>query len=199
MKWKSIFLLQVISILLLTASALTFAGQVYGAAKGVVAEILLERALRAHFGDGERHPPWGWADMYPVALIELPDRSIRRIVLTGATGESMAFGVGWLDGTAPPNAHGNCVLAGHRDRAFAFLEDLRPGDALRLTSRSITREWVVRGASITNSGDAGVVQPSADDRLTLVTCYPFDRLTPSELRLIILCDPAGERQTETAF
>src|SRR5258706_11811255 len=115
----------------------------YLEAKGALASCLIERALQAHLRDGKPHRPWAWADMHPIALLEVGRLGVRRAVLRGATGESLAFGAGHVDGTAWPNARGHSVLAGHRDRGFAFLKDVRRGDRLRLRTAGAVRDYVV--------------------------------------------------------
>ena len=73
------------------------------------------------------------------------------MVLAGASGRTLAFGPGHVDGTPLPGEHGNAVVSGHRDTHFAFLRDLRCGDvlevqtaaaALRATS-SRTSKWCI--------------------------------------------------------
>ena len=101
-------------------------------AKGAVGEVLIHRALAATLEDGRARRPWSWADMHPIARLDVPRLGIERPVLSNATGEALAFGIGHLDGTAAPGAAGNCVLAGHRDGWAAFLADLRVADAVVL-------------------------------------------------------------------
>jgi len=122
-------------ILMLASGGVLIGRHGYLAAKGVLAGCLIDRALADHLRDGGIHPPWSWADMHPIAVVEVGRLGVRRIVLRGASGESLAFGVGHVDGTALPNTPGHCVLAGHRDGVFSFLEDLRPGDILRRRPR----------------------------------------------------------------
>jgi sortase (surface protein transpeptidase) len=119
-------------------------------AKSLLAEHLIARAFSAHVRDGDAHVPWSWADVHPVASLEVPRLGIRRHVLTGASGSSLAFGIGHLDGTSPPNGNGNCVLVGHRI------------DLLEATSSRL---------------------------LTLMTCYPFNGLTPGAQRFVVWCRP----------
>jgi len=110
-------------------------------------------------------------------------------VLAGASGTSLAFGAGHIDGTAPPNAPGHSVLAGHRDREFEFLRDLAPGDVLRLRTPGAVREYLVDGAGVVPRDDGTALQPTAGDRLTLVTCYPFDAIEPGgPLRFVVTAD-----------
>ena len=64
--------------------------------------------------------------------LEAPDLGVRQIVLAGASGRTLAFGPGHMDGTAAPGASGHAVISGHRDTHFRFLQDLATGDALRV-------------------------------------------------------------------
>jgi len=187
------------AILLLGAGGALVGRRAYLEAKAVLARHLIERALAAHLRDGRPHRPWSWADTYPIAVLTLDRLGIRRSVLAGASGTSLAFGVGHIDGTAWPNAPGNCVLAGHRDRAFAFLEGVRPGDVLRLRTAGSDREYVVDGTAVVAWTDTGVLQPAGDRRLTLLTCYPFNGLLRSPWRYVVTASAAahGEREAIT--
>ena len=124
--------------------------------------------------------------MHPVAQLEVPRLGLLRTVLAGASGSSLAFGPGHIDGTAPPNAIGNCALAGHRDGSFAFLNDLRMGDDLILRTNSGSVRYEVQDMLVTDMRDVDLLQPTEDPRLTLITCYPFHALSRSELRYVVV-------------
>jgi sortase A len=109
------------------------------------------------------------------------------LVLSGASGRNLAFGPAHLAGTAPPGAEGNCVLAGHRDTHFAFLEDLAVGDDLWLeTPDGAVRRYRVRDAAVVHESDSSPLEPTAEPVLTLVTCFPFDAALPGgPLRYVV--------------
>ena len=173
------------ALLLLGAAGALLGRDGYLRLKALVAHRLIDRAFAEYLEDGRPHRPWGWADTYPIARLELERLRVKRSVLAGSSGTSLAFGVGHVDGTALPNASGNCVLAGHRDREFAFLEEVRPGDVLRLLTADASRAYVVDGAGIVVRTDARALQAAGDDRLTLVTCYPFGGLLRSPWRYVV--------------
>lgn len=175
-------------VLLGTGSAL-LAERGYLALKAVVARRLIDRAFEAHLRDGGPHPPWSWADMHPIARLEVERLGVRRVVLSGASGSSMAFGVGHVDGTALPGRPGNCVLAGHRDTRLAFLQELRPGDRVRVETREGMGRYAVDRIEVVHAGALGVLEPTAGRRLTLVTCYPFEGLLRSPWRYVVVCRP----------
>ncbi len=156
-------------------------------AKGALAGRLIERALAAHLEDGAGHRPWDWSDFEVVARLEAPRLGVSRPVLTGASGESLAFGLGHVDGTARPGAPGNTVLAGHRDSWAAFLGDLRPGDTLRLVYYGGATDYRVVDAAVVDVLDPWPVASPGPDRLTLVTCHPIGGLLPTRERYVITC------------
>jgi sortase A len=100
----------------------------------------------------------------------------------------MAFGPGHVDGTAAPEAIGNCVISAHRDTQFAVLRDLRPGDVLILQTRDgRTIRYRVRQHRVTNNRDTSLLEPSRGRILTLITCYPFDAIRPGgPLRYVVV-------------
>ncbi len=159
-------------------------------AKGWLAERLIERAFEAHLRDGRPHRPWRFADFHPVARLDAPRVRARRIVLSGAAGSSMAFGLGHVDGTALPGRPGACALAGHRDSWAAFLEQLRPGDELRLVTWSGTRVYRVSTTEVVSKDRAELLDDDGGSRLTLVTCYPFSGLLRSPWRYVVRCAAA---------
>ena len=174
------------ALVLALAGGGLLAEQAWLTAKAQLAEVLIRRAFAAHLRDGAPHRPWNWADMHPVAQLEVPRLGVLRTVLSGASGSSLAFGPGHVDGTAAPNAAGNCALAGHRDGSFAFLHDLRMGDHLTLRTRAGSMRYEVRDLLVAEMGDVALLQPTEEPRVTLITCYPFHGLSRSDLRYVVV-------------
>jgi sortase A len=160
--------------------------------KAEVAQVLLQRAWsRARQGAGEARP-WPWADTWPVGRLRAPSLGVDEIILAGASGSSLAFGPGHVDGTALPGHCGNCVLSGHRDTHFRFLRRLRLGDALELEAPDGTvQHFVVRATHVLDRSDVFVLEDSDHPLLTLITCYPFDAVVPGgPQRFVVWAEPA---------
>ncbi len=174
------------ALLLASAGGGLLAEQAWLTAKARLAQVLIDRAFAEHLLDGARHRPWSWADMHPVARLEVPRLDLSRTVLAGASGSSLAFGPGHVDGTASPNATGNCALAGHRDGSFAFLDELREGDLLILHTRAGSVRYTVQQLLVADMREVDLLQATEDSRLTLITCYPFHSLSRSELRYVVV-------------
>jgi sortase A len=168
------------ALLLLLAAAAWHGGRAgWIGAKAHLAQHLVRRAWHATQSRAGDTRPWPWADTRPVARLLAPAHGVDLIVLDGASGRTMAFGPGHLDGTSLPGETGNAVVTGHRDTHFAFLRKLRPGDALvveRADGRR--RRYTVSDTRVVDRRETWVAQDSGDSRLTLVTCYPFDALRP---------------------
>lgn len=150
-------------------------------AKAALAQALLERAWReTRATAGERSSrPWAWADTWPVARLRAPRLGISRIVLASATGRTLAFAPGHVDGTASPGTAGNSVLAGHRDTNFEFLRELRHGDELEVELADGGRaRYRVRESLVVDRAHSRVLAPTDEEVLTLITCWPFDALAP---------------------
>ena len=173
---------------LLVAGTLLLARSGWARAKGVVGEALIGRALDATLVDGRPRRPWSWADMHPIARLEVPRLHVERAILSNATGSALAFGVGHIEGTAAPGAPGNCALAGHRDAWAEFLKDLRPGDAIVVTIPRGRIRYVAVSSTVVRFDDGRVLEPTEDERLTLVTCWPFRGWLRSPWRYVVRCD-----------
>jgi sortase A len=179
--------------ILLLPGALLLARAGWVHAKGAVGEVLIHRALVATLTDGKARTPWSSADMHPMARLTVPRLAIERPVLSNASGEALAFGIGHVDGTAPPAAAGNCVLAGHRDSFAAFLADLRVGDAVVVEAPGRRAAYRVVSAAVVRFDDGRVLRDEGGDRLTLVTCWPFRGWLHSPWRYVV----RGERMNRS--
>lgn len=159
--------------LLFTGAGLTTWG-LYIPAKAWLAQQLLVDAWEATGDTPVR--PWPWADTWPVARLEVPDHGIIQIVLAGTAGNSLAFGPGYMTGSAKPGEPGNAVLAGHRDTHFRFLPRLRPGERIHLQDAA-GRSWhyrMVSGEVVDSRRTRLLLKGLERPYLTLVSCYPFD-------------------------
>ena len=181
--------------LLLLVSAWELGQGLYIHAKAVLAQHLIESSWERTLAGGQAVKPWPWADTWPVARLDAPTQGVRLYVLDGASGRTLAFGPGYLAGTAPPGESGNTVLSGHRDTHFRFLKDLRVGSALTLETRTgAHRTYRVTATRVIDKRDTRVLRSSDHAQLTLVTCYPFDALVPGgPLRYVVLAEGESAR------
>jgi sortase A len=185
---------QVVSLAALTFAAAFGMSATWIPVKAAVAQILLHQAWERARDGSSTARPWPWADTWPVGRLRAPRYGIDQIVLAGATGSALAFAPGHVDGTAMPGRCGNCVLSGHRDTHFRFLERLQPGDALELEAPDgHLQRFAVRSTNVQDRSDVSVLDDSNAPMLTLITCYPFDAVVPGgPLRFVVRAEPVAE-------
>lgn len=109
--------------------------------------------------------------------------------------------VGWHEGSATPGQPGNIVLNGHHNingQVFRDLVKLRPGDAITVYVGDRGYRYLVSERHIlaekgqplaVRLKNAQWIQPTPDERLTLVTCWPY---TSNTHRLIVVARPAPQ-------
>ena len=157
--------------------------------KAELAQHLLERAwLRTLAGEPDARP-WPWADTRAVAVLEVPRLGLHEVVLEGSSGRNLAFGP-TLVNTARIDKTTDRVLSGHRDTHFSFLRELQTGDLLRLHTPTEIRDYRVSWLETVDSRVQKLVIDDSVERLTLLTCYPFDAATPGgPLRWVVTAVP----------
>ncbi len=167
-------------MLLLATGLWYLGGAAWIQAKAVLAQVLIGRAWAGNLAKGKLvERPWSWADTVPVARLEFVRQRKSMIVLAGESGRVLAFGPGHRQDSAVPGTPGNSVISAHRDTHFAVLKSLGIGDPIRVENiEGTTVNYRVDGFEIIDQHDLSVTDQSGSDRLTLVTCWPFDALTP---------------------
>lgn len=164
--------------------------------KAELAQRLIERSWRQELSGGPALPPWPWADTQAVAELAAPALDVRLLVLAGDSGRNLAFGPTWHD--AALNSL-DVVISGHRDTHFRFLRDLQVGDRLRLTLRGSSRWYEVNVREVIDSRRQQLLIDPGIDRLSLVTCYPFDSPSPGgPLRYVVTAYPLSRRWPASA-
>ncbi|AAN55238.2 sortase SrtA [Shewanella oneidensis MR-1] len=200
MTTKQIQILVLVELLLLGTTL--FGKGFYMQAKAHFAQYLIEQAWAKTLIDGQSHKPWSWADTYPVAKLSIdqanmpthfdgPASNDSLYVLAGASGRNLAFGPGLVLSSASAGERGNTVIAGHRDTHFAILKGMTVGRRLALqTAAGKEIVYQVVATKVVHESQTELMAPSDDNRLTLITCYPFDALQGvAELRFVVQAVP----------
>jgi sortase A len=167
-----------------------FGNGIYIYAKAGLAQVLLHSAWVRTQDSGKPTAPWPWADMYPVARLIAPAQDTDLLVLSGASGRTLAFGPGHLSGSARPGDPGNSVITAHRDTHFRFLQRLATGDTLVVEGRDGTRRhFQVRTTYVADFRALNIPRDTREPTLTLVTCFPFDAIVPGgPLRYVVVAE-----------
>ncbi len=176
-----------IPVLLVIAGLGWLSRAAYSEAKAAVATELIARAWRLSGQTDQLQHPWPWADFVPVGRLTVDRLEVERAILSGASGESMAFGLGHVHGTSAVGGGGNAVIAGHRNSWAGFLFELRIGDEITVMTRRGEMRYIVSSQSVVSDDEGVVLLPTLDERLTLITCYPRRGPVPAVQRFSVVC------------
>jgi sortase A len=189
-------LLSLAGCLLIFTGACLSARALYLRGKAALAKVLIRRAWDETLRTGRATPPWPWADTHPIGRLVIPAIGYDEVVLEGASPRTLAFGPARLMNAAEPGAPGNLVLAGHRTSWFRPLQDVRPGQEVLIEWRDAAgaarrRAYRVTGTAVVDPADVRYLQPTQEDAVTLVTCFPFGRGPRSPQRYVVRATAAA--------
>jgi sortase A len=117
--------------------------------------------------------------------IEIPRLGLKVAILEGTASRTLRLGAGHIEGTALPGEPGNIGIAGHRDTYFRGLKDIRTSDEIQIQTATGLSHYEVDWVQIVPPGDTGVLAPSAESAITLVTCYPFNFIGAAPERFVV--------------
>jgi len=164
-------------------------------AKALLARYLLNRSWRISLETGRPVKPWPWADSWPVGRLRTADGEIDLVILEGDSGEVLAFGPGHVSGSGRIAGAGHCILAGHRDTSFSFLEKLKKNDVLVLQGMNGSVKFYSVQSFLIKRASELYFDGEADNRLTLITCYPFSTVLPGgDLRYLVFAESISAGQ-----
>lgn len=134
-------------------------------------------------------PPTGSA----LALLKIPKIGVNTAVVEGVGVGDLKEGPGHYPNSPMPGQAGNAAIAGHRTTygaPFYRLDELKAGDDIFLLTRGAATPWryQVMNSHDVSPSDVSVLDPSADNRLTLTTCTP--RFSASK-RLVVVARLVG--------
>ena len=120
-----------------------------------------------------------------IGRMEIPRLQLSVVVMEGDDKLTLRRAVGHIPGTALPGNPGNVGLAGHRDTFFRPLKDVKIKDEIQISTLTGNFKYEVVSLRIVDPENVGVLAPSGENVLTLVTCYPFYFVGPAPKRWIV--------------
>ena len=117
--------------------------------------------------------------------MEIPRLDMSVIVAEGTSEATLRRAGGHIQGTSLPGRPGNVGIAGHRDRLFRPLRNIRQDDVITLTTLEGEYRYRVESIRIVSPSDVAVLNSDGHEILTLVTCYPFYFVGPAPDRFIV--------------
>jgi sortase A len=120
-----------------------------------------------------------------IGRIKIPRIGLSAIVFSGTDKKTLRQAVGHIRSTALPGHPGNAGLAGHRDRFFRPLKDIRKDDIITVTTLRGEYSYRVVSTRVVAPTEISVLLPTGTETLTLVTCYPFYFVGSAQERFIV--------------
>lgn len=118
--------------------------------------------------------------------IQIRQLGLDAIVVEGDSPRILRRAVGHIPKTPLPGQLGNIALAGHRDSFFRSLRLIRLHDIVTFSTPDQEFQYEVESAKVVPPNATSVLQPSAGNQLTLITCYPFNYIGPAPDRFVVV-------------
>ena len=145
--------------------------------KAQVAQILLGHAWKNTLETGREQRPWSSFDGSPIFRLTIPKYKVDQIVLKGTSGQSLAFGPAFHEDTSLPGEKGATIISSHRDSHGIYIKNIKLGDIIKMQDRY--KKWhtyTVEDLFIIDVDKENIALNHYDDRLMIVTCYPFNAI-----------------------
>jgi sortase A len=120
-----------------------------------------------------------------LGVLEVPRLGFSTVIFEGVEEKTLRRAVGHIPGTAFPGGKGNVGIAGHRDRFFRPLRELRSDDLIVVHTPHAYYAYNVDSFRVVSPEETGILESSGKGQLTLVTCYPFFYLGPAPERFVV--------------
>jgi sortase A len=165
------------------------------------AQALLEKEFTPALLNGVAPVGYPIESGTPVALIEIKDINVRRVVVEGTRAEELAKGPGHLVGSAIPGQPGTSAILGRSSRygsAFSRLDELKAGQEVTVTTAQGVHTYEVVDSTLRSANDSAAFTGERN-MLLLITgvggASPDQRLVVRAL-LTSPVFPAGAAATE---
>jgi sortase A len=120
-----------------------------------------------------------------IGRIEVLRLGLSAVVMEGTSTITLRRAAGHIAGTALPGSAGNVGIAAHRDTFFRPLRNIRWNDIILLTTAAGKFRYRVVSMRVVHPEDVSVLEPTSNEILTLVTCYPFYFIGSAPDRFIV--------------
>lgn len=172
-------------LLIITVAIICLGYGFYIPAKAILAQLLISNAW-SNLSNVTSVKPWAWADMSPVMKLSSKKHGKEFIVLSGDSGESLAFGPGINTQSYRLSSQGTIMISAHRDTHFKFLKNVQIGDIFKLTDKSINKKYQVVSTKVIDSSKTQISLFESGQDLKLITCFPFESIvTGGNMRYVV--------------
>ena len=145
--------------------------------KAKVAQILLQQAWYQTLKTGKKYQPWLSFDGVPIMRLIIPQHNINQIVLKGTSGQSLAFGPSFHEESFLPQDQKVTIISSHRDSHGNYIKKLKLGEKIKLQDeKGVWHTYIINEFFTINVKKETFTIKTNEQRLLLVTCFPFNSL-----------------------
>jgi sortase A len=134
-----------------------------------------------------------------IGEMEIQRLGMKAIFVQGDSPRTLRRAVGHISETALPGQQGNVVLTAHRYTFFRPLRNIQSGDAITIKTLDGEFEYQVESTDVVSPSDVQVLQPSSENTLTLITCYPFYYVGGAPKRFIVHARQIGQLPVDSSI
>lgn len=124
------------------------------------------------------------ADPRIVGQLEIPRIGLDVMVREGIDDGTLRKAAGHVPSTGLPGQRGDFMVIGHRDTFFRPLRAIESGDVVRMRTPRGQFRYHIDSVVVVDLEGLRVIQSTAHEGITLITCFPFDYLGPAPRRLV---------------
>ena len=145
--------------------------------KGKVAQVLLQRAWYLTLRTGKKYRPWSSFDGVPIMRLTIPQHNINQIILKGTSGQALAFGPSFHEESFLPQDEKVTIISSHRDSHGNYIKKLKLGEKIKIQDeKGNWHTYIINEFFTINVKKETFVIKTNEQRLLLVTCFPFNSL-----------------------
>jgi len=125
-------------------------------------------------------------NLEPIGKLIIEDINLDCIILKNINNRTLNYGLGKLsDGIKLYQSNKNIIIAGHRDSYFNKLKKINLGDEIVLEHIEGKSKYLVELIKIVNPNNVECLSDYNFNKITLITCYPFQYIGSAPLRYVV--------------
>ena len=126
------------------------------------------------------------SSIYPVGKITINSANIESIISSVFLEKTLPVSIAHIPNTSKPGESGNICLAAHRDTFFKNLIFVNINDLIMIEHLAGIDEYLVQDIKVIDLSETNYIHEYNYDKLTLLTCYPFDYFGNAPYRYLIV-------------
>ena len=173
--------LKLIAIIFFLVGAILIIKPSYYYMKGYCVEYILNKIWCNYKQNNTK-----FLNLEPIGKLIIEDINLDCMILKNINDRTLNYGLGKLsDGIKLYQSNKNIIIAGHRDSYFNKLKKINLGDEIILEHIEGKSKYIVESIKIVNPNNIECLSDYNLNKITLITCYPFQYIGSAPLRYVV--------------